>query len=65
MSLLIIPRKTKLEASFKDSSKVNILLKDVYNNTVFTDSNSEISAEIYKDSKNIITTKTLTKKLKK
>jgi hypothetical protein len=54
MSIELVPSKNKMEASKDVESYIKVKLKDIYNNTVFTDSNSNISMEILDEYKKII-----------
>jgi len=54
MNIELISSKNKLEASLSSENYVRVELKDIYNNVVFTDSNSNISMEILDEYKTII-----------
>jgi hypothetical protein len=65
MNLSIVANKTKLEANPKSYSNVSVVLKDIYNNTVFTDNQSDISVKVLDEYNDIITIKKQKVKLRK
>jgi len=63
--LSFVNTKTKLEADWDNESYINVELRDIYNNLVFTDSDSIISLELLDKYKTILKTADLNKTLYK
>ena len=60
----LLPTKTKLEASPDSYTILNVELKDVYWNVVFTDNSTKLDLEILDDYKDIISSNLTTKTVK-
>jgi len=60
----LLPSKTKLEASTDSYTILNVELKDVYWNVVFTDNSTVLNLEILDDYKDIISSNITTKTVK-
>ncbi len=64
LKVQILPTKTKLEASKDSYTTLNIELRDVYGNVVFTDNTTSLDLEILDEYKKILKSNISTKKVK-